>query len=159
MLLWALCQNTNESFSLIQALSYIAHSAMSIIFPLHLLYLHVSTPFPIRAYIRGLAVAAKNHLNKRSLTASPEVGRNTLFPVSRFLTIMTWCTFGVTIPALLWFAALPLASYVSTYWCLTHLNDSTYVVWVMLRHYGTQMLSGHTLFRSSFSITTGNLDV
>lgn len=89
---------------------------MSIIFPLHLLYLHLTSPFPIKAYLRGLATAAKDHLVKQSLTSSSETGRNTVFPFSRYLTVLSWCTFGVTIPALLWFAALPLASCVSAYY-------------------------------------------
>ncbi|PAV21963.1 hypothetical protein PNOK_0192000 [Pyrrhoderma noxium] len=115
-------------------LFYIAHTSMSIIFPLHLLYLHLTSPFPIKAYLRGLATAAKDHLVKQSLTSSSETGRNTVFPFSRYLTVLSWCTFGVTIPALLWFAALPLAS-VSDITALWNTNAFwAYVISVKLKH-------------------------
>ncbi|KAH8120153.1 hypothetical protein DFH11DRAFT_1558629 [Phellopilus nigrolimitatus] len=88
-------------------LFFIAHSAMIIIFPLHLFYLHIATPFSVLSYLRGLSWAIKGHLSNRHTSPSSQ---SSPFPIGRLLAILSWFTVGITIPGLLWFAAISLAS-------------------------------------------------
>lgn len=54
----------------------------------------------------GLKLKAHEHLHGE---ASSKLNS---FPTKRFALILTWCTIGLTLPSLLWFAAIALASYV-----------------------------------------------
>ncbi|EKM83896.1 hypothetical protein AGABI1DRAFT_51463 [Agaricus bisporus var. burnettii JB137-S8] len=83
---------------------YLVHSALAITFPLHLLYLSVTSKHSIAAILRGLRIAISNHL-------SPDTGSGSkTFPYPRFLWLVLLLTFGITCPSILWFAAISLAS-------------------------------------------------
>lgn len=55
----------------------------------------------------GLSIAISDHLS------SPDRSGATKFPRTQFLRLAFALTLGITYPALLWFAAISLASYVS----------------------------------------------
>ncbi|KAF9015142.1 hypothetical protein BDQ17DRAFT_1385929 [Cyathus striatus] len=80
---------------------YLVHSSFSIIFPLHLLYLTVTTKDSVTSLIKCLSIAITQHLAPRGSSE---------FPYSRFTRLIFALTFGLTCPALLWFAAISLAS-------------------------------------------------
>ena len=89
-------------------ISYIAHSTMSLVLPLHLIYLHITSPLRTKAYLRSLSLAVKGHLSRGIPVTTLE---NATLPLRRLVTVISWCTFGITVPGLLWFAAITLASY------------------------------------------------
>lgn len=84
--------------------SYIVHSSFWIIFPIHLLYLTATTKHSTAAYIQGISVAITNHLSPPAISGSLE------FPLLHFLKLVLALTAGLTLPGLLWFAAISLAS-------------------------------------------------
>lgn len=69
-------------------------------------------PFPAKAYLLGLSKAVKTHLTTMPLSMPVGLQRadSWIFPRAKFITTLVWCTIGITIPALLWFAALSFAS-------------------------------------------------
>lgn len=81
-------------------LFYMVHSSFAIIFPLHLCYLVLSTKASAMAYCRGLRLALLNHLSSTN---------DSSFPFWGFTVLLFCLTIGVTLPALLWFAAVTLA--------------------------------------------------
>ncbi|GLB36132.1 hypothetical protein LshimejAT787_0304200 [Lyophyllum shimeji] len=85
-------------------LFYVVHSTFLIIFPLHFLYLTVFRNFSASSLRNGLSVAIADHL------APLEQSGSIKSPRLLFLRLALGCTAGVTLPALLWFAAISLAS-------------------------------------------------
>ncbi|PPR05701.1 hypothetical protein CVT26_008942 [Gymnopilus dilepis] len=83
---------------------YLVHSSFAIIFPLHLLYLLATTNYTTVSLLRGLSLAISNHL------APGQKSPNYHFPRAKFIRLILGCTLGITCPALLWFAAVSLAS-------------------------------------------------
>ncbi|KAL5495427.1 hypothetical protein ACEPAI_890 [Sanghuangporus weigelae] len=117
-------------------LLYMAHVSLVFIFPLHLLYLRWTTSLPMKAYVRGLARAMKAHLTSKYIPAPLDLGDSgaSSFPTARLFSIIAWCTLGLTIPALLWFAALNYAS-VSDVTAIWNSNAFwAYVISVKLKH-------------------------
>ncbi|OCB86086.1 DNA ligase I [Sanghuangporus baumii] len=117
-------------------LLYMAHVSLVFIFPLHLLYLRWTTSLPMKAYVRGLARAIKAHLTSKYIPAPLDLGDSGApgFPTARLFSVIAWCTLGLTIPALLWFAALNYAS-VSDVTAIWNSNAFwAYVISVKLKH-------------------------
>jgi len=85
-------------------LLYLVHSSFTIIFPLHLLYLLATTKYNAISLFKGLRVAITNHLLDQRFTPTVK------FPYYKFFQLAIVLTAGITIPALLWFAAVSLAS-------------------------------------------------
>ena len=83
---------------------YIAHSSFSIIFPMHVAYLSLTTGRPIKYYMNDLSLAIKRHI-----AGNPTEPEDAKFPWQRFTTMLVLMTVGVTLPALLWFCAVSLA--------------------------------------------------
>lgn len=83
---------------------YLVHSSFAIIFPLHLLYLAVTTKYTTTALFRGLQLAITNHLSP-----TPRSGSRS-FPTFKFCRLVMALTAGITLPGLLWFASISLAS-------------------------------------------------
>lgn len=88
-------------------LFYVVHSAFLIIFPLHLLYLALSTRTPPRPFLRGLLLAIRRHLAPQS--QSLLAGQPAQFPTFKFFRLSLGLTLGATAPGLLWFSAISLA--------------------------------------------------
>lgn len=85
-------------------LFYLVHSSFTIIFPLHLLYLLATTEYTAISLFKGLRFAITNHL-------IPDKSPTTVkFPYYKFFRLAMILTVGITFPALLWFAAVSLAS-------------------------------------------------
>lgn len=85
-------------------LFYLVHSSFAIIFPLHLLYLLATTKYTTISLLKGLRIAITDHLLPDQ--RSTKIG----FPYYKFFRLTICLTIGITIPALLWFAAVSLAS-------------------------------------------------
>lgn len=80
------------------------HSSLTIIFPLHLLYLLATTEHTATSLLKGLRLAITNHL-------VPDTGFTAVkFPYYKFFRLAIVLTVGITLPGLLWFAAVSLAS-------------------------------------------------
>lgn len=81
------------------------HSAFIAIFPAHLLYLVLIGRHNPRLLFTGLSHAIHQHLvPKGSKTHAHH------FPKFRFFRLAALCTLGATVPALLWFGSISLAS-------------------------------------------------
>ncbi|KDQ63568.1 hypothetical protein JAAARDRAFT_695624 [Jaapia argillacea MUCL 33604] len=89
-------------------LFYLVHSSFFISFPLHLLYLIVTTRRSPRVFLAGLVTSLQSQLSPSGFTESTHL--DTPFPILRFLLLVALLTVGITGPALLWFAAVSLAS-------------------------------------------------
>jgi len=87
---------------------YLVHSSFSASFFLHILYLVLFTGKSYRALRNGLSFAITRHMapHDDSTTVTP----STPFPTVRFLVLCAIMTTGISIPGLLWFAAMALAS-------------------------------------------------
>ncbi|KAH9950367.1 hypothetical protein B0H21DRAFT_532263 [Amylocystis lapponica] len=74
--------------------------------PMHFMILMVASKHSPRALWSGLLFALKKHLTPSSfrLSQSPK------FPTWKFLRLLFFLTIGATVPSLLWFAAVSLAS-------------------------------------------------
>lgn len=83
--------------------SYIAHSTFTLIFPLHVAYLACTTSHTPKYYI-GLATATLR--SQFSLPSST----STSLPLSRVFTTILLLTIGMSLPGLLWYIAVSLAS-------------------------------------------------
>jgi hypothetical protein len=100
---------TNKPITLspIFARSYIVHSSLVFAFPVHLLFLVLTTSASLESLLTGLSLALKiqfapsdqNHL----------VTLRSPFPYSRFLRLTAFLTLGATLPALLWFISVSLS--------------------------------------------------
>ncbi|VDB84944.1 unnamed protein product [Peniophora sp. CBMAI 1063] len=89
-------------------LFYVVHSAFIAIFPAHFLYLVLIRRHSPRALLTGLSQAIKGHLApKGTKRASALTGP---FPSYKFFRLAALCTLGATVPALLWFGSISLAS-------------------------------------------------
>jgi len=86
---------------------YVVHSTFAVIFPIHLLYLLVTTGYSTRNLLAGLSSAIKEHLSPLD---SVRTSRSQPFPRHKFLVLILALTAGVSCPALLWFASITLAS-------------------------------------------------
>jgi hypothetical protein len=78
------------------------HSSFAIIFPLHLLSLVAISGYTLSGLLNGLRMALVSHLSRKSSQVSE-------FPTRRFAYLMAFMLVGVTMPGLLWFAALTLS--------------------------------------------------
>jgi len=87
---------------------YLVHSSFAVIFPIHLLYLTATTKYTISSLSKGVLFAITNHLTPEASTSSRF--SLTMFPRWQFLRLIFALTVGVTLPALLWFASVSLAS-------------------------------------------------
>ncbi|KAF8898766.1 hypothetical protein BD779DRAFT_1485450 [Infundibulicybe gibba] len=85
-------------------LFYVVHSSLWIILPVHLWYLTLTTKYSMSAYLKGLTIAITNHLSPREISGSSK------FPQLAFFRLVLALTTGVTLPGLLWFASVSLAS-------------------------------------------------
>jgi hypothetical protein len=96
-----------RSFSTkIHCRSYIVHSAFVVIFPLHVLYLVAFKKKSTRALLSGLSTAITVHMD-------PNQSRSTLsapFPLRQFIHLSLMLATAYSLPALLWFASISLAS-------------------------------------------------
>ncbi|KAG8891688.1 hypothetical protein FRC00_013282, partial [Tulasnella sp. 408] len=81
---------------------YVAHSFFSLSFPLHLLYLTITTGIPSSRYLYGLRLALTRRLAK-SPTVSPDL------EYGNFLKLILGLTLGVTCPAVLWYVSVVFA--------------------------------------------------
>jgi hypothetical protein len=77
------------------------HSSFMIIFPLHLLYLITMAGHNLSGLLGGLRVALAFHLSNSPTTQT--------FPWRRFVYLLTFMLIGVTLPGLLWFAAITMS--------------------------------------------------
>ena len=94
----------NPSYILVYlSCSYIVHSSIAIIFPLHLLYLVLTTSASLESLLAGLSLAVKIHF------APSNTGRLATFPYGRFLRLTAFLTFGLNFPSLLWFVSVSLS--------------------------------------------------
>ncbi|KAF8350087.1 hypothetical protein F5887DRAFT_943715 [Amanita rubescens] len=81
---------------------YLVHSSFTVIFPLHILYLTSRSGYTRSALLKGLSLAITEHLSSSETSTS--------FPYYSFARVSLLLFFGLTCPALLWFAAVSLAS-------------------------------------------------
>ncbi|KAF9237341.1 hypothetical protein BU15DRAFT_76057 [Melanogaster broomeanus] len=87
---------------------YIVHSSFSLSFPIHLIYVLLTTKHGLRPLLSGLHFAITTQLTSRNSEASGVIPRS--FPLAKSLIFIISITALYSIPALLWFAAVPLAS-------------------------------------------------
>jgi hypothetical protein len=88
--------------------SYIVHSAFVVIFPLHVLYLVAFKKKSARALLSGLSTAITVHMDP-----TQDLSRSTLsapFPLRQFIHLSLMLATAYSLPALLWFASISLAS-------------------------------------------------
>ncbi|KAF9056140.1 hypothetical protein BJ165DRAFT_1398874 [Panaeolus papilionaceus] len=71
---------------------------------MHLLYLLATTDYTTVPLLKGLAIVIANHLDPGQKSVTPR------FPYRKFIRLTLIMTLGITCPALLWFAAVSLAS-------------------------------------------------
>jgi len=82
-------------------LFYVAHSSFSFVFPLHLLYLVVTTPKSGREYLSDLSTVIHYQFSSNSQRLSPR---------SRTIVIFFMMFMGLTGPGLLWYISVSLTS-------------------------------------------------
>jgi hypothetical protein len=87
--------------------SYIVHSSFAIIFPLHLLYLILTTSTSLESLLAGLSLAVKIHF--APVDKSRLAILHSTFPYGRLLRLTAFLTVGLTLPALLWFISVSLS--------------------------------------------------
>ncbi|CAE6521749.1 unnamed protein product [Rhizoctonia solani] len=85
-------------------LFYIAHSAFTLVLPVHLLYLKYSTGNSPSSYLSTLWSIIHTQI------LAPESTSSSKFPWTRYIIFVTLLTTGITCPALLWYASVSLAS-------------------------------------------------
>ncbi|KAI0308234.1 hypothetical protein B0F90DRAFT_138893 [Multifurca ochricompacta] len=88
-------------------LFYIVHSSLALTFPLHLLFLILTTSLSAESLLAGLSLAIKLHFAPNDQSHLTTV--RSPFPYFRFLKLIAFLTLGVTIPALLWFVSVSLS--------------------------------------------------
>ncbi|KAG9119543.1 hypothetical protein FRC07_005390 [Ceratobasidium sp. 392] len=86
-------------------LFYIAHSAFTVVLPLHLLWLKLSTGNSVSSYIRSLWDVMQHQI----LVRQPSTQDDPKFPWVRYIIFVSLITAGMTCPALLWYASVSLA--------------------------------------------------
>ncbi|KAK7058981.1 hypothetical protein VNI00_001605 [Paramarasmius palmivorus] len=87
-------------------LFYIVHSSFSISYPCHLLYLKFTKPYTSSQLWQGVKLATANRIRQNA----PQSSRNAEFPLASFIYLILALTAGLTVPSLLWFAAIAIAS-------------------------------------------------
>jgi len=87
-------------------LLYIAHSSLMVIFPIHLLYLVLTSQKPVKLYMTSLRATITSRLSPEGFNHS-EKGK---FPTARFIGLSLCFATGINIPGLLWYAAVSLSS-------------------------------------------------
>ncbi|KAJ3779197.1 hypothetical protein FB446DRAFT_711296 [Lentinula raphanica] len=88
-------------------LFWIVHSSFIISLPCHLFYLTFTTSNTVPRLWKGLVETIEHHLNGLDECSS---SASTRFPAKKFLYLMLTLTAAITMPALLWFAAIEMAS-------------------------------------------------
>jgi len=88
-------------------LFYVVHSSFAATFPLHLLYLVLTTSASLESILAGLSLAVKVHLAPSR--QGPIATLRSPFPYAHFLRLVTYLTFGLTAPSLLWFVSVSLS--------------------------------------------------
>lgn len=86
---------------------YIVHSTFAIIFPLHLLYLVLTTSASLESLLTGLSLVVKIHFAPVDKSRLAIV--QSTFPYGRFLRLTAFLTVGITLPAVLWFISVSLS--------------------------------------------------
>jgi hypothetical protein len=97
--------------------SYMVHSSFSIIFPLHLLYLKISSRHSPKSYLKGIATAIRAQSTDQVHHTTHEDDLSPLYS-KEFLLLIFYLTIGVTLPGLLWFISVTRASCVFRLVCL-----------------------------------------
>jgi hypothetical protein len=87
--------------------SYIVHSSFAITFPLHLLYLVVTTSASLESLLAGLSLAVKIHFAPKEKSRLATL--QSTFPYGRFLRLTALLAFGFNLPSLLWFISVSLS--------------------------------------------------
>ncbi|KAI0669857.1 hypothetical protein C8Q78DRAFT_1038107 [Trametes maxima] len=86
---------------------YVVHSSFALLFPLHLLYLRLTSEHSLRSLWSSVLVAVHKHLAPTASSAT--LIDSTNFPRNRFYRLLAYLTTGITLPGLLWFIAVTLA--------------------------------------------------
>ncbi|KAG8856350.1 hypothetical protein FRB96_006501 [Tulasnella sp. 330] len=79
---------------------YIAHSSFVAIFPLHILYLRITTGLPYSHFTSTVYTAIRRHLSPVSTNG---------FPIARLFWLVIGLTLGSTVTALLWYISVAFA--------------------------------------------------
>lgn len=98
--------------------SYVVHSSFALIFPLHALYLVLFHGYSAASLRDILFWVITDHLAPQDLTK---------FPLVPFLRLASVCTLGITLPALLWYAAISLTSSVYPMSSVQHRFDDFFL--------------------------------
>ena len=77
-----------------------------IIFPMHMLYLVLTSHRPVNFYILSLKAALIKRISPKDASRSEK----TQFPTTRFLVLAFALATGINIPGLLWYASVSLSS-------------------------------------------------
>lgn len=93
---------TNLQYQQPYFIFYLVHSSFLILYPCHVLYLILTTHYKSSQLWETVKIAITNRLNQ-------DVG-STKFPLIQLLALIFALTVGITVPALLWFAAMPISS-------------------------------------------------
>lgn len=101
------CSLLNTPLTCLFSRSYLVHSSLIIIFPLHLSYLVLATSASLESLLAGLSLAIKIHFAPADKSRLAVI--QSAFPYGRLLRLMAFLTIGVTLPALLWFISVPLS--------------------------------------------------
>lgn len=94
---------TNLGFKQPYLIFYIVHSFFAVMFPVHFLYLSLTSKHTPRAIWNGLILGLRNRISPSSPHPS------SVFPIWRLLRLILLLTAGMSVPSLCWFAAIPLA--------------------------------------------------
>ena len=87
--------------------SYIVHSTFAIIFPLHLIYLVLTTSASLESLLAGLSFAIKIHF--APVDKSRLAILQSTFPYGRFFRLTALLTVGLTLPSVLWFISVSMS--------------------------------------------------
>ncbi len=87
--------------------SYIVHSSLAAVFPLHLLYLLLTTSTSLESLLTGVSLAVKIHF--APIDKSRLAILQSTFPYGRLFRLTAFLTVGLTLPALLWFISVSLS--------------------------------------------------
>ncbi|KIJ68474.1 hypothetical protein HYDPIDRAFT_82755 [Hydnomerulius pinastri MD-312] len=88
---------------------YIVHSSFSLSFPIHLIYVLLTTEHGLRPILSGLNFTVTRQLTSWKSEGSADIHLSN-FPVGKALIFIAGLTTFYNVPGLLWFAAVPLAS-------------------------------------------------
>lgn len=94
-------------------------------FPLHFLYLVLTTKHSSRGLWTGLLIAMRRQLSDTSNELP--VDHTPSFPWGPFMRLVSWLTVGITLPSLLWFIAVSLAPCVYLRLMFFESEELTYV--------------------------------